>query len=101
MTGTVPTTQELLGASGMSESDIKRNELARQHRIWLTLPITCIVKQNIESLLSSLVINCGNSATLPACPDSTVRAFAAQIKQLQTIQKLAFDTDTFVNQSTK
>lgn len=70
--------------------------LAAEHQSWLQHNTTQGLRQAIEKLERKLVDFMAEQSTDPNKPDNLFRLYSAQLKQINTLKKIIYDTPTFV-----
>lgn len=78
---------------------INKDELLIQYEQWLQHPITKHVKALLEQHRATIITSISNSSVSIDVPDSKVRHLAVQLRTTETIQKIVYDTQTFIAKS--
>lgn len=78
-----------------------QGQLATEHQSWLQHNTTQGLRIALDKLTTRITDFIAAESTSKDTPDNIVRLYAAQLKQLNTIKKIIYDTSTFVNELSK
>jgi hypothetical protein len=78
-----------------------QNQLATEHQSWLQQNCTKGLRDGIDKLERKMVEFMSEHSTDASMTDFEIRIRAAQLKQINALKKIIYDTPTFVNALTK